>query len=249
MTPQQSERYKRHILLPEIGGQGQKALLSASVLVVGAGAIGCPALGYLAAAGVGRSGVCDGDVIELSNLQRQVIFRSEDIGRRKAGMAASRLAGLNPDVNWSVHDGDLSEANAAALVRRYDLVIEGLDRYAPRYVVNRACLDAGKPLLSAAVGRFPGQLALFRPGVGDHPCYACLVPAAPDDEAACEREGVLGAITGVVGTLTATEAVKHLCGMSGALDRQLRLYDGLMGSMRTVTLRRDPACPVCGPSR
>ncbi|MBB4657895.1 HesA/MoeB/ThiF family protein [Parvularcula dongshanensis] len=249
MTPQQTERYKRHILLPEIGGQGQQALLSASVLVVGAGAIGCPALGYLAAAGIGRIGVCDGDVIELSNLQRQVIFRTEDIGRRKAGTAASRLSGLNPDVNWSVHDGYLTEANATALVRRYDLVIEGLDRYAPRYVVNKACLEAGKPLLSAAVGRFTGQVALFRPGMGDHPCYACLVPSAPDDEAACEREGVLGAITGVVGTVAAAEAVKHLCGMSGALDRQLRLYDGLMGSMRTVILRRDPACPVCGPKR
>lgn len=247
LTPAQTDRYKRHLLLPEVGGQGQQALLSASVLVVGAGALGCPVMQYLAAAGIGRIGVCDGDRVEASNLQRQVVYRTDDLGRLKAVVAAERLAGLNPDVTWDVHDAYLTGANADALIAPYDLIVEGLDRYAPRYVLNAACLRAQRPFVSAAAGRFAGQVALFRPGTGGHPCYACLVPEAPDDEAACEAEGVLGAVTGVIGSLAASLVVRTICRV-GEVDDRLTIYDGLAGTMRTVSLRRDPGCPACGSS-
>lgn len=244
LTREQAERYKRHLLLKEIGGQGQQRLLSSSVLVVGAGGIGCPLLSYLAAAGIGRIAICDGDRVALSNLQRQTLFTTEDIGRSKAEAAAERLGPLNPDVSFRVHDTFLTAQNAGALLSGHDLVIEGLDRYAPRYVLNEACLEAATPLLSAAVGRFSGQVARFAPGRGDAPCYACYVPEAPEDEAACEAEGVLGATTGVIGALAAGEVVRILCGE--AMDGSLLLFDGLVGKMRRATIRRDPGCAVCG---
>jgi adenylyltransferase/sulfurtransferase len=247
LTAEQTERYRRHLLLPEIGGQGQQALLSASILVVGAGALGSAALPYLAAAGVGRIGVCDGDRVELSNLQRQAIFRTEDVGRPKAEVASERLGGLNPDVRWTVHGTFLDEDNADALLAPYDLALEGLDRYAPRFVLNAACLRARKPFVSSAIGRFGGQVALFRLGVGDQPCYACLVPEAPDDEATCEAEGVLGATAGVVGALAASLAIRTICGV-GEPEGRLTIYDGLAGTMRTVRLPRDPAC-LCAAGR
>ena len=245
LTPDQQDRYRRHLLLPEVGGQGQQALLAASVLVVGAGALGCPVLAALAGAGMGRVGVCDGDRVEASNLHRQTLYRTEDVGRPKAEVAARRLAGLNPDVRWAVHDAPLTEANADDLVRAYDLVVEGVDRYAPRYVVNDACLRAGRPLVSAGVRRFAGQVAGLAPGRGTLPCYACLVPEAPDDEAACEAEGVLGAVTGVLGNLAALAALRLLTGDEDVLGR-LTIYEGMPGTMRTVRLPRDPGCPACG---
>jgi molybdopterin/thiamine biosynthesis adenylyltransferase len=247
LTLDQAERYKRHLLLKEIGGQGQQRLLTSSVLVIGAGGIGCPLLSYLAAAGIGRIAICDGDRVALSNLQRQTLFTTADIGSSKAKAAARRLGPLNPDVNWSVHDEFLTGENARALLTGHDLVIEGLDRYAPRYILNEACLAAGIPLLSAAVGRFSGQVARFAPGGGEAPCYACYVPEAPEDEAACEAEGVLGATTGVIGALAAGEAGRVLCGE--AMDGSLLLFDGLAGTMRRAKIRRDPACAVCGETR
>lgn len=248
LTATQRDRYKRHLLLPEVGGQGQRALLGASVLVVGAGALGVPILTALAGAGVGRIAVCDGDRVEASNLHRQTLFRTSDIGAPKAAVAAKRLADLNPDVEWSVHDEYLDEDNADRLVSSHNLVAEGLDRYAPRYTVNAACLRARRPLVSAGVRRFDGQVAALAPGRAGAPCYACLVPEAPDDEAVCETEGVLGAVTGVIGNLAALTAIRHLTGDEEPLGR-LTLYDGLAGTMRTVRLPRDPACPVCGDPR
>ena len=243
LTPDQLARYKRHLLLPEVGGQGQQALLAASVLVVGAGALGCPVLAALAGAGVGRLGVCDGDRVEASNLHRQTVYRTADIGAPKARAAAARLADLNPDSECSVHDVFLTDENADGVLTGYDLVVEGLDRYAPRYAVNAACLRARLPLVSAGVRRFSGQVATLAPGRPDAPCYACLVPEAPDDEAACEAEGVLGPVTGIVGNLAALMAIRLITGDD--VTGRLAIYDGLAGTMRTVRLPRDPGCPVC----
>ena len=245
LTPNERERYKRHLLLPEVGGQGQQKLKAAKVLVVGAGGLGCPILTYLAAAGVGTIGICDGDRIELSNLQRQTLYRTEDVGEPKAERAAHALKALNPHNEYRVHSTFLDKMNADSLVASYDLIIEGLDRYAPRYTLNSACLREKKPLLSAAIGRFDGQVALFEPGIEGKPCYACLVPEAPTDEAQCEAEGVLGAIPGVVGALAATEAIKWLCEMEGALSEELLIYSGVQGVLRRVRLRQDPGCLVC----
>ena len=247
LSAAQSDRYKRHLLLPEVGGQGQQALLAASVLVVGAGALGCPVLAALAGAGVGRLGVCDGDRVEASNLHRQTVYRTADIGAPKAAVAAKRLADLNPDTDWSVHDAFLTDENADGTLAGYDLVVEGLDRYAPRYTVNAACLRARLPLVSTGVRRFAGQVATLAPGRGALPCYACLVPEAPDDEAACAAEGVLGPLTGVVGNLAALAATQMLTGAD--VTGRLTIYDGLAGTMRTVRLPRDPGCPVCGDER
>ena len=242
LTATQAERYRRHLLLREVGAQGQQLLLGAAVLVVGAGGLGCPALPLLVGAGVGRVTICDGDVVETSNLHRQTLYRPGDEGRAKAEVAAERLAGLNPDVAVGTVTAYLTQANADDLVAGHTLVLEGLDRFAPRYVLNAACLRASVPLVTAAAQRFSGQAALLTPGVG--PCYACLVPEAPDDEVACEREGVLGSTTGVIGAYAAGLALMHLAGRDVA--GRLSIWEGLAGTMRTVRLPRDPGCPVCG---
>ena len=249
LSSDERERYKRHLLLPEVGGQGQQKLKAAKVLVVGAGGLGCPILSYLAAAGVGTIGICDGDKVELSNLQRQTLYRVDDIGKPKAEVAGKALTALNPHNEYEVHPHFLDLKNADSLITGYDLIIEGLDRYAPRYTLNAACLRGKKPLLSAAIGRFDGQVALFEPGMKGKPCYACLVPEAPTDEAQCEAEGVLGAIPGVVGALAATEAIKWLWEMEGALTETLLLYRGLDSTLRRIRLKQDPACPVCASPR
>ena len=247
LSHDERRRYKRHLLLPEIGGQGQKALGDARVLVVGMGGLGCPIASYLVAAGVGRVGLCDGDVVEMSNLQRQTLYTTPDIGKLKVEIAATRLKAINPGVTFVPHAEFLKEENALGIVREYDIVVEGLDRFAPRYVVNAACIKARSTLISAAIGRFDGQVAMFEPGRVDAPCYACLVPEPPTDEAACEAEGVLGAVPGVVGSLAAMETIKLICGMNSALRHEMLIFEGLAGQMRRVTLTRDPQCPACGP--
>lgn len=246
LTPDDQVRYRRHLLLPEVGGQGQKALKRAKVLVIGAGGLGCPMLSYLTAAGVGTIGICDGDQVELSNLQRQVLYTMDDLDQPKAQCAAARLAQINPSTSFNIYPTPMTPDNVAALIAPYDLVVEGVDRYAPRYVLNQACLDARKPFLSAAIGRYDGQVALFEPGQPHRPCYACLVPAAPDHEAACETEGVLGATPGVVGALAAGEAIKWICGMDQTLAGEMLIYQGLAATLRRVTLPRDDKCTVCG---
>ena len=240
------DRYKRHLLLPEVGGQGQQALLASSVLVVGAGGLGCPILSALVGAGVGRVGLCDGDKVEASNLHRQTLYRTADIGRAKVDAAAEALSGLNPDVLIEPHERALDASNAAGLVSRYDLIVEGLDRYAPRYLVNAACLAAAKPLVSAAASRFSGQVAVLAPGRASLPCYACLVPDAPDDELACETEGVMGPVTGIVGNQAALLALRLLAGDDTALGT-LTISDLAAGATRRIALPRDPSCRVCGP--
>ncbi len=249
MTPEERERYARHILLKEVGGQGQQKLIAARVLVVGAGGLGSPILSYLAAAGVGTIGVCDSDAVSLSNLQRQTLFRTEDVGREKTAAAKDAIERLNPHICVETHPL-VTLDNADAIVTAYDLVVEGVDNFAARFVLNRACIAAEKPLVSAAVGRFEGQLATFKPyeQPGVLPCYRCLVPEEPprDQQVNCAEEGVLGAVTGVMGTLATMEVLKELLSIGDSLAGRLMIYDGLSAAFRTVRLNADPACPDCG---
>ena len=250
MTPDEKERYARHVLLREVGGQGQQKLLSSRVLVVGAGGLGAPILQYLVAAGVGTIGIADDDDVALSNLQRQVIFKTSDVGRRKTDAARDFAEALNSGVNIVTHECRIDERNAGEIIANYDLVIEGVDNFAARYVVNKACIAGQKPLVSAAIGRFEGQLATFKPfeAPGILPCYRCLVPAEPprDAQVNCAEVGVLGAVAGVLGTLAAMEALKELLQIGESLAGRLMLYDGLSGRFRTVALPADPACQDCG---
>jgi molybdopterin-synthase adenylyltransferase len=250
LTDLQLERYQRHVLLREIGGAGQKRLLASKVLVCGAGGLGAPVLLYLAAAGVGRIAIADDDRVSLSNLQRQVLFETGDLGRLKVEAAAGRLAALNPDCAVTPVPERLTEANAARLIAGCDLVIDGTDNFETRFLVNRAAVAARVPLLSGAVGEFDGQIAVFDPtraGPEPGPCYQCFTPEPPADGEAprCTEQGVAGALTGVIGSWMALEALKLLAGFGESLAGRLVLFDGLRAETRTVRLRADPACPVC----
>lgn len=238
----QVERYARHIVLSEIGGPGQQKLAAARVLIVGAGGVGGPAALYLAAAGVGTIGLVDDDVVSLSNLQRQILFVDADIGAPKVEAAAARLAQINPHIVVEPHALRLTPDNAAALIAAHDLIIDGTDDFETRFAVNAACVAAGKPLVSGALGRWTGQVAVFE----GRPCYRCLVPGAPPDAETCARVGVVGALTGVIGSMAALEAIKLIIGAGQPLTGRLMLYDGLAGTSRTVRVAADPECPVCG---
>ena len=240
-------RYSRHILLPEVGGTGQARLRAASVLVIGAGGLGSPVLLYLAAAGVGRIGVIDDDRVELSNLQRQIAHTTDRLGQAKAGSAAIAATALNPDVRIEPHETRLTAANAIELISRYDLVCDGSDNFPTRFLVADACVLAQRTLVSAAVLRFDGQLSVFKPHQGG-PCYRCLHPAPPPPGLvpSCSEAGILGAVTGVMGTLQATEALKEILGIGQTLSGRLLIWDALSARMRTIRLHRDPACPLCG---
>ncbi len=243
------ERYARHILLREVGGQGQQKLLASRVLVVGAGGLGAPIIQYLAAAGVGTIGVADDDTVALSNLQRQVLFHTDDVGRPKTNAAREFVNQLNPDIKIAEHTLRITSENAAGIITDYDLVVEGVDNFKTRYALNNACISSEKTLISAAVGRFEGQLATFKPYAdpGVMPCYRCLVPEEPprDQQVNCAEEGVLGAVTGVMGTLAAMEVLKELLDIGDSLAGRLMLYDGLGATFRTVALPADPQCPDC----
>ncbi|MFQ5563687.1 MAG: ThiF family adenylyltransferase [Parvularculaceae bacterium] len=249
MDETQRNRYARHILLKEVGGQGQQKLLASRVLVVGAGGLGAPAIIYLAAAGVGTIGIVDDDAVALSNLQRQIIHRTEDIGRAKTESAKGAVARLNPDVKIVEHRLRIDAANAGEVIAGYDLVLEGVDNFETRYALSRACMAAKIPLISAAIGRFEGQLATFkpyeRPGVS--PCYRCFVREIPprDAQINCAEEGVMGAVAGVMGTLAAMEALKEILSLGEGLAGHVLLYDGLRAAVRTVKLPADPECPDC----
>ncbi|OIR09043.1 putative adenylyltransferase/sulfurtransferase MoeZ [mine drainage metagenome] len=241
----QMRRYARHIILPEIGGVGQARLLRSRVLVVGAGGLGSPLILYLAAAGVGTIGVVDDDRVDLTNLQRQILHRGEDIGQLKVDSAARQVAALNGDVRLVRHPERLTRHNAAALLAGYDVVADGSDSYATRLLVNDACRLAGKTLVSAAVLRFNGQLATFRPG---GPCYRCLYPALPgaNEAPSCAQAGILGAMAGVMGSLQAVEVCKELLELGDSLAGSLLVVDLLTTSFRKVRLPQDPHCPLCG---
>jgi len=236
------ERYARHILLKDIGGPGQQRLKAATVAIVGAGGLGAPAALYLAAAGVGRLRLIDDDAVSLSNLQRQIIFRSGDIGAVKVERAAVALAALNPNVEIEHRRERLSEANAAELLAGADVVLDGTDDFATRFAVNAACHMLGVTLISGAVGRWDGQVAVFPPA---GPCYRCFVPETPPDAETCAQVGIVGALTGVIGSLMALESIKHIAQAGETLAGRILLFDGLAATARTVTLHRDAQCPVC----
>jgi len=248
-TDDQLQRYARHIILPEVGGVGQEKLLASRVLVVGAGGLGAPLLLYLAAAGVGTIGVVDDDVVDLSNLQRQVIHGTGAVGRPKVESAAEAVARVNPEVRLVAHEARLTAANAAALIAEYDLVADGSDNFATRFLVNDACHLAAKTLVSAAILRFEGQLATFKPHAGPlYPCYRCLYREAPPPGLvpSCSEGGVLGALAGVVGSLQTVEVLKELIGIGETLAGSLLIYDALGATVRKIRVPRDPACPLCG---
>ncbi len=251
MNEEQRQRYARHILLREVGGQGQQKLMSARVLVVGAGGLGAPVIQYLAAAGVGTIGICDDDEVSLSNLQRQVIFKTGDIGRQKTVSAFEFIKDLNPEISAVLIPFRIDQTNARQLIKDFDLVVEGVDNFETRYALNAACIETRKTLVSAAVGRFEGQLTTYKPyaAPGELPCYRCFVPEAPprDAQVNCAEEGVLGAVTGVIGALAAMEVLKEILDLGEGLAGRVMLYDGLAGHFRTVALKADPACPDCGP--
>jgi molybdopterin/thiamine biosynthesis adenylyltransferase len=237
------ERYARQLVLAEVGGPGQQALARARVLIVGVGGVGGPAALYLAAAGVGTLGLVDADVVALSNLQRQILFATADIDRAKVGAAAERLRALNPHTAVETHPERLTRDNAVALVAAHDLVVDGTDDFETRLTVNAACVAAGVPLVSGALGRWGGQVGVFE----GRPCYQCLVPEIPPDAETCARVGVIGALAGIIGSMTALEAIKRITGAGRLLTGRLLLYNGLAGESRTVRVAADPDCPVCGP--
>jgi molybdopterin/thiamine biosynthesis adenylyltransferase len=242
LTDEEIDRYARHLMLREIGGPGQQALKRARVLIVGMGGLGAPAALYLAAAGVGGLGLVDADHVALSNLQRQVLYTSGDVGRGKVEAAAERLLALNPDIVIETHGVRLTSANAADLIGAYDLVLDGTDDFATRFAVSDACVKANKPLISGALGRWTGQVGVF----SGKPCYRCLTPEAPPDVETCEAVGVIGALAGVIGSMMALETVKLITGAGEALTGRLLIYDALAAESRTVRVGADPACPACG---
>ncbi|MCP5366301.1 MAG: molybdopterin-synthase adenylyltransferase MoeB [Hyphomicrobiales bacterium] len=252
-SEEQIQRYARHILLREVGGEGQARLMDSRVLVVGAGGLGSPLLLYLAAAGVGTIGVIDDDVVDLSNLQRQIVHSTAAIGTAKVESAARTLAAVNPDVRLVTHKARLDPGNALDLIGGYDLVADGSDNFPTRFLVNDACYFAGKPLVSGAILRFDGQVATFKPAHrdadGDHgPCYRCLfrAPPPPGQIPSCAEAGVLGALCGLVGSLQATEVLKELLGIGDSLSGSLVIIEALGTTFRKIKVKRDPGCPLCG---
>ena len=240
-TDAEIERYARHLVLREVGGPGQQKLKAASVLIVGAGGLGSPAALYLAAAGVGTLILVDPDDVDLSNLQRQILFAEADVGRPKVDAGAERLAALNPHIFVAGAAEAFDAGNADRLVEGVDLVLDGTDDFATRMCVNAACVRHGKTLVSGAIGRWTGQVGVF----GGRPCYRCLVPETPPDAETCVAVGVVGALAGVVGSMMALEAIKLIAGAGEPLLGRLLIYDALSAETRTVRVGADPECPVC----
>ncbi len=247
LTDDELERYARHIVLREVGGTGQAAIRAARVLVIGAGGLGSPALLYLAAAGVGTLGIADFDTVSLSNLQRQIAHTTKNIGRPKTESAREAIAAINPGVAVVAHPR-LTAENALEIISAYDIVADGSDNFATRFLINDAAFFAKKILISAAVTEFDGQLATFKPHAGDHPCYRCLYPEPPPPGTApsCSETGVLGAAAGVMGSLQALEVLKEIIGAGDSMAGKLLVYEALAGRFRTITIKSDPACALCG---
>lgn len=250
LTDEQFARYARHLILDEVGEEGQEKLLSARVLVVGAGGLGSPLLQYLAAAGVGTLGTIDDDEVELSNLQRQVIHDTASLGEAKVESARRSIARINPDVKVETWRERLTAENALDIIGRYDVVADGTDNFATRYLINDACYLAARPLVHGALLRFDGQLSVFKAHLGNpHPCYRCLFPEPPPEGLIprCEEAGILGAVAGVIGTLQAVEVLKEILGLGESLSGNLLVYDALSTTFRKIKVKRDETCPLCGP--
>ena len=245
LTAEQVKRYSRHIIMPQVGSIGQRKLLEAKVLVIGAGGLGSPVSIYLTLAGVGTIGIVDFDIVELSNLQRQILHHNDDVGRPKVQSALETLTSYNPDVNVVIHEEPLTSENAMEIISQYDMVINGADNFPARYLVNDASYLSGKPLVDGSILIFDGQATVFIPGQG---CYRCLFPTPPPPGAvpSCAEAGVLGALPGLVGTIQATEAMKLILGKGESLSGRLLLIDALNMEFRTVKLRRNKDCPLCG---
>ena len=245
LTPEQVNRYSRHIIMPQVGPVGQRKLMETKVLVVGAGGLGGPAALYLALAGVGTIGIVDFDVVDLSNLQRQVLHQNDDVGKKKTESAKETLLSYNPDVNIVIHDTPLTSDNAMEIIPQYDIVVNGADNFTTRYLVNDACYFADKVLVDGSILLFDGQATVFKPG---HGCYRCLFPAPPPPGLVpnCAEAGVLGALTGVMGSIQAIEVIKQVLEIGDPLVSRLLLFDALAMDFRIVKLRRDPKCPLCG---
>ncbi|HTF92696.1 MAG TPA: molybdopterin-synthase adenylyltransferase MoeB [Verrucomicrobiae bacterium] len=245
-TPEQLIRYSRHFLLPEVGEDGQAKLLQAKVLMVGAGGLGSPSAYYLAAAGVGTLGIIDNDVVDISNLQRQILHANDRVGMPKVESAKKTLEGLNPDVKVIPYQAKLTSENIMEIIKDYDLVIDGCDNFPTRYLVNDACVLTGKPNVHGSIFQFEGQATVFYPGKG--PCYRCLYPEPPPAEMApsCAEAGVLGVLPGLIGVIEALEAVKLILGVGDTLVGRLLHFNTLTMEINTLKLRRDPNCPMCG---
>ncbi len=245
LTPEQHDRYSRHVLLPEVGVEGQTRLLDSKVLIIGAGGLGSPAGLYLAAAGVGTIGVVDFDIVDSTNLQRQVLHNVDRIGMAKTDSARETLSALNPDVKVVAHNERLTAENALRIMAGYDVVVDGGDNFPTRYLVNDASLHLGVPVVHGSIFRFEGQVSVFHPYEG--PCYRCLFPEAPPPELSpsCAEAGVLGVLPGIIGSIEAMEAIKLLLGIGDPLVGRLLVYDALDEEFTTVALSRDPACPAC----
>jgi molybdopterin-synthase adenylyltransferase len=250
LNDKQLDRYARHIVLRDIGGGGQAKLLASHVLLIGAGGIGCPAIQYLAAAGVGTISVVDDDVVSLSNLQRQVLYSETQVGMPKVEAAAQAVAKLNPDVQLNVLKQRVTAETASGILDSVDVVIDGSDNFATRLIVNDLCLAARVPLVSAAIGQFHGQIGTFTGWSDNAPCYRCFVGDAhdPDDCDDCATQGVLGAMCGLMGSFAAMEAIRWLTGFGDEAIGKLHIFDGLKPAMRTITLPKDPECGSCASS-
>ena len=248
LSDQQLDRYARHIVLRDIGGAGQSKLLSSHVLLIGAGGIGCPAMQYLAAAGIGTISVVDDDVVSLSNLQRQILYSDSDIGTAKVDAAAAAVARLNPDVTFRGLKQRIDRSTSADILTGVDVVIDGCDNFATRLIVNDLCLAAKVPLVSAAIGQFHGQIGTFTGWQADAPCYRCFVGDAhdPDDCDDCATQGVLGAMCGLMGSFAAMEAIRVLTGFGDPQMGRLHLFDGIAPAMRSIRLPKDAGCRSCG---
>jgi molybdopterin/thiamine biosynthesis adenylyltransferase/molybdopterin converting factor small subunit len=245
LTPQQVMRYSRHIIMPQVGPVGQRKLMSAKVLIVGAGGLGSPIALYLALAGVGTVGIVDFDIVDLSNLQRQILHQNDDVGRPKVVSAQETLNAYNPDVRVITHEAPITSENALEIIPQYDIIVNGADNFATRYLVNDAAYLAGKPLVDGSILLFDGQATTFLPGQG---CYRCLFPEPPPPGLvpSCADAGVLGALCGMIGSIQATEVLKLILGVGEPLAGRLLLYDALNMEVRIVKTRRDPKCPLCG---
>ena len=251
LSDEELERYARHIVLKEIGGEGQRKLLQAEVAIIGAGGIGSPAIQYLAAAGVGALRVIDDDAVALANLQRQILFGTQDIGRAKTDVAEEAVARLNPDVRFAARQERLTATNVDALIGGASLVLDGADNFATRLVVSDACTRARIPLVSAAIGQFQVQIGTWRGWEPDKPCYRCFVGDAfdADDCDTCAELGVLGAMAGLAGTFAALEAVRAIVPFGPDPTGKLHLFNGLTPEMRSIRIVKDPSCKGCGPNR
>ena len=245
-TNEQLERYSRHIILKQIGVKGQKKINNAKVLIIGAGGLGAPVALYLAAAGVGTIGIADADVVDLSNLQRQVIHTTPDVGIPKVESAANKMRAINPDITVNTYQELVSSYNIMDLIEPYDFIVDGTDNFPAKFLINDACVLAGKPFSHAGIIRFSGQLMTYVPGQG--PCYRCVFQTPPPADAVptCSQAGVIGAMGGVIGSLQAMETIKYITGVGQLLTGRLMTYDALKMEFRTVKISRDPHCADCG---